>query len=222
MRLRPGYRLALAGAALAALSAAAFSAFSKEGAIECANLVYAGTQTSKCFSDEFLRLAEEKSTLRTERRFKQVKLADEELFGFPFAVMTGEESFMLSDAERRNLKAYLENGGFLLASAGCSSRNWDASFRREVTRAFPGSQLKKIPMDHPIFHTVSDVKHLELSHGGQAQLEGLELNGKIVLIYSPEGLNDTAHMTGCCCCGGNEIRNSVSVNVNILAYALLH
>jgi hypothetical protein len=28
-------------------------------------------------------------------------------------------------------------------------------------------------------------------------------------------------MHGCCCCGGNEIRNSQKVNANILAYALL-
>jgi len=42
-----------------------------------------------------------------------------------------------------------------------------------------------------------------------------------VLIYSPDGLNDTGTMHGCCCCGGNEIKNSQKVNANILAYALL-
>ena len=43
----------------------------------------------------------------------------------------------------------------------------------------------------------------------RATLEGLEIDGRIVLIYSPEGLNDTANAGGgCCCCGGNEIRNS--------------
>ena len=40
--------------------------------------------------------------------------------------------------------------------------------------------------------------------------------------YSPDGLNDTQHMQGCCCCGGNEITNAVDVNVNVLAYALTH
>ena len=208
---------------LAAVGGAAVAvSLAKEGVIQCANLVYAGTQTSQCFSDEFLRLAEEKSTLCTERRFKRVKLADDELYGFPFAIMTGDSSFVLSSEERKSLKAYLENGGFLLASAGCSSDSWDASFRQEIARVFPGIALKKLPMDHPVFKTVFEIKGLELSHGGRAQLEGLELGGKIVMIYSPEGLNDTAHMTGCCCCGGNEIQNSVQVNVNILAYALLH
>ncbi len=216
----PAVRTALLSASVLVLLCCL--AFAKEGVIQCANLVYAGTQTSKCFSDEFLRLAEEKSTLRTERRFKRVKLADEELYGFPFAIMTGESAFTLGQAERDNLKAYLENGGFLLASAGCSSKEWDASFRRELARIFPDKPLRKLPMDHALFKTVFEVKGLELSHGGRAQLEGLEIDGKIVAIYSAEGLNDTAHMSGCCCCGGNEIQNSVQVNVNILAYALLH
>jgi hypothetical protein len=44
----------------------------------------------------------------------------------------------------------------------------------------------------------------------------------MVMIYSPHGLNDTAHTEGCCCCGGNEIVNSLDVNVNILVYALMH
>jgi hypothetical protein len=52
-------------------------------------------------------------------------------------------------------------------------------------------------------------------------LFGLTIGGKIVLIYSPDGLNDTATMHGCCCCGGNEIKNSQKVNANILVYALL-
>jgi hypothetical protein len=75
-------------------------------------------------------------------------------------------------------------------------------------------------MDHEIFHTVYDVKELK-THGGQARLEGLALGGKIVLVYTSDGLNDTATMHGCCCCGGNEIANSQQVNANILAYALL-
>jgi hypothetical protein len=51
-------------------------------------------------------------------------------------------------------------------------------------------------------------------------LEGISLGGRLAVLYSQDGLNDTAHTQGCCCCGGNEIRNSVQINVNILAYAL--
>ncbi|MEK6238367.1 MAG: hypothetical protein N2C14_26925 [Planctomycetales bacterium] len=44
-----------------------------------------------------------------------------------------------------------------------------------------------------------------------------------MLIFSPDGLNDTGKVGGnCCCCGGNEILNARQINVNLLAYALTH
>ncbi len=41
------------------------------------------------------------------------------------------------------------------------------------------------------------------------------------VLYSQDGLNDTSHAQGCCCCGGNEITNAEEINVNILVYSLL-
>ncbi len=193
------------------------------GAIQCANLIYAGTQTSRCFSDEFLTAAQQQSSVATERRFKRVKLNSDELFTYPFVVMTGEQQFRFSVKERENLKRYVESGGFLLASAGCSSEEWDKAFRREIKTIFADKALSRIDMKHPVFKTVKNIEKLELAKSrGTAFLEGLEHDGKLVMIYSSQGLNDTAHTTGCCCCGGNEIQNSMDVNVNILVYALMH
>jgi hypothetical protein len=95
-----------------------------------------------------------------------------------------------------------------------------AVFNEEVEGETPS--LRRISFDHPVFHTLREIKSLPLSHGGNGYLEGIEYNGKLVVVYSKEGLNDTAHTSGCCCCGGNEIRNSAQMNMNILAYVLLH
>jgi hypothetical protein len=189
--------------------------------VECANLIYAGTKSSVCFSEEFLSAVAAETSICTARKFKPVKLAEKEVFKFPFAVMTGEGAFNLTDDERKNLKAYLEKGGFLLASAGCSSKEWSDSFKREMEAVFPDRKLSEVSMEHPIFRTVYDVKRLDMSHGGEAKLLGLTIGGKIALIVSTDGLNDTGTMHGCCCCGGNEIKNAQKVNGNILAYALL-
>lgn len=192
-------------------------------AVRCANLIYAGSQTSRCFSDEFLSAVQRASTIPTERRFKSVKLDSDELFAFPFVVMTGEKEFYLSARERENLKRYLTSGGFLLASAGCSSAEWDRAFRREIRQAMQERKLEKIAPSHAIFNTVKTIDQLKLSHGGaEPTLEGIEHEGKLVAVYSSQGLNDTAHTVGCCCCGGNEIINALDVNVNILVYALTH
>ena len=195
---------------------------SREGMVQCANLIYGHDKTSVCFSDEFLAQLARDSTICTNRRFCPVKLVGQELFRYPFAVMTGEGSFRLTDVQRENLRSYVTRGGFLVASAGCSSSAWDASFRAEIRRIFPDRKLEKLPMSHPIFHTVYDISVLKTKKAN-ARLDAMEIDGKIVLVYSSEGLNDTQNAgPGCCCCGGSEIRNAREVNANLLAYALTH
>jgi Domain of unknown function (DUF4159) len=199
------------------------SLFAKEGAVECGNLIYAGTRTSKCFSDEFLTTVQQKTSIATERRFKAVKLADDELFKIPFVIMTGEADFNLTAKERENLKKYLHNGGFLLASASCSNTAWGTAFEREIKSLMGNDCLKDIALDHEIFRTIFTIKDLNLSKSsGKSSLRGITHNGKLVVVYSADGLNDSSHAEGCCCCGGNEIQNALEINANILAYALLH
>lgn len=192
--------------------------------VHCANLVYGRGKTSVCFSDDFLEQAEKASHIRTSGQFVPVEMEDESLFVHPFAVMTGEGRFRLSEAQRRNLRDYVLAGGFVVASAGCSNYLWNQSFRDEMALAFPEHKLTKLDMDHPVFHTVYDINHLLSKRAGSnPMLEALIIDGRIGLIYSPDGLNDTANAgANCCCCGGNEVRNARQVNVNLLAYALTH
>lgn len=194
-----------------------------DGIVQVANLVYAGTKSSRCFSDHFLIKAEKESTISTSRRFHAVKLTEDDLFEFPLVIMTGEGDFQLSDKERENFRRYVQRGGLLIASAGCSSSEWDRAFRREMAIIFPENALTPIEMSHPIFHTVYDIDTLTTTHGGTPRpLAGVSISGRLGVIYSPDGLNDSRHMEDCCCCGGDEISNAVDVNVNILAYALLY
>ncbi|MEZ6059320.1 MAG: DUF4159 domain-containing protein [Planctomycetaceae bacterium] len=192
-----------------------------DSVVQVANLIYAGVKSSQCFSDHFLAAAEQDSAISTSRRFHAVKLSSDEVFNHPMVIMTGEGEFTLTDAERENLRQYLTRGGFLLASAGCSSKEWNRSFRREMTAIFPDQPTTPISYDHPVFNTVHRIDSLKAKHGEPKPLEGVTLDGRLAVIYSEDGLNDTAHAQGCCCCGGNEITNCIDVNVNILAYALL-
>ena len=209
------------------IACAGLAATARAEAIQCANLIYGGTHTSRCFSDEFLSAVQKETTISTERRFKTVKLASDELFKYPFTILTGEKDFHFTPEERTNLKRYLESGGFLLVSAGCSNQEFDKAFRREIKSVFENQTLERLPDDHTIYRTVHQVSGLQTKgHGYGANekiaLEGLNLGNKTVLIYSKHGLNDTAHTEGCCCCGGSEITNALEVNVNIFVYALLY
>jgi len=209
-------------AAAAVQHASAGSSEPRGDIVKCANLIYAGSKSSVCFSDKFLATVERETNIASDKKFTPVKVSATELFDYPFAIMTGEGTFTLPEQERKNLKSYLTRGGFLLASAGCSSTDWDRSFRREVKQMFPDRTLKKIAMDHALFKTIYDINGIKLKNGGTTQLEGLEMEGRVVLIYSAEGLNDTPNVKGCCCCGGNEIKNCHEINANIFAYSLTH
>ena len=193
-----------------------------DGVVQVANLVYAKTKSSECFADHFLVQAEQESSISTSRRFHAVKLDSDEIYNFPLIIMTGEGAFELPDNERQNLKRFVERGGFLLASAGCSSKEWDKSFRNEMTKIFGEKRLAGLDFKHPVFHTVYDIEDFKAKHGTIQPLEGVHFEGRLGVLYSQDGLNDTAHTTGCCCCGGNEIKNCLQINVNILAYALTH
>ena len=73
-----------------------------------------------------------------------------------------------------------------------------------MKQIMPDRPLSRMGMDHAVFQTVKTIKDLKLSHGGRDPfLEGIENDGKTVAIYSSQGLNDTAHTVGCCCCGAD-------------------
>jgi hypothetical protein len=202
---------------------ASLQAQQRRGVVRCANLVYGNNKSSVCFSSEFLVELSKQANVVTEGKMATVNLESAELYDFPFAIMTGEGAFLLSETQRTNLRNYLSAGGFMVASAGCSSAKWTTSFRSEIRKVFPEVKLLKLDSSHPVFHTVYDIEKLQCKRNHEAQLEGLEIDGKIVLVFSEDGLNDTGNVGGnCCCCGGNEILNARQVNVNLLSYTLTH
>jgi hypothetical protein len=190
--------------------------------LQCGNLIYAGNKSSVCFADNFLTDVSKQTNLRVNKKFCPVRLDAEAVFDFPFCVMSGHENFSLTARERVQLRKFLLQGGFLLASPGCSDPKWDQSFRQEIKVCFPEYALQKIPMTHPVFSMVNPIPRLVEKHGRPVSLEGLEINGRLALVYSADGLNDVEHASGCCCCGGNEVQDPARVNVNIFTYAVLY
>ncbi len=190
--------------------------------LHCGNLIYAGNKSSVCFADKFLGDVARDTNLRIAKNFRPVKLDSDGLFDFPFCVLSGEGPFTLTPRERENLRRYLMNGGFILSSPGCSDAAWDKSMRTELRLVMPEHSLKQIPMTHPVFSIVHPVTRLVCKNGSTTLVEGMEVNGRLAMIYSKDGLNDVANAKGCCCCGGNQINDSARVNVNIFTYALLY
>ena len=193
-----------------------------DGEIHVAHVVYARDKSSECFSDHFLMRASKDASINTSRRLHSVKLSTDDVYSFPLLIMTGEGAFSLTESERTTLRAFVDRGGLVLASAGCSSTEWNSSFRKEMAKIFADQPMEPLTMDHLIFHTVYDIENLKAKKGTPKPLEGIHIGNRLGVLYSQDGLNDTKNKNGCCCCGGNEITNSEMVNVNILVYSLLH
>jgi len=182
---------------------------------------HGGLAAGRCFSAGFLDLLAYETTIRVSRELDRVALSDERLFEYPLAILTGEGEVRLNDLERAMLARYLRSGGTMIVSAGCSNPLWAQSMRRELAEALPGATLAPVPREHPVFHAVFEVADLVTTKGRPGTLLGVWVGGRLALVYSPEGLNDTASAGGsCCCCGGDEIRQARFLNANLVAVAL--
>jgi len=203
-----------------------FTAEEQTPAVQVGNLTYATDKRGVCFADDFLAVAAREMDVRIERKFLTVRLDSDEIFNYPFIVMSGEGAFTLSEDELAHMRDYLDRGGLLLASAGCSNVKWSQSFEKAMETLYPESAFEQLELDHPIFHTVYDIDRIDVKKSrnlAPRALFALMHGDRVSVVYSPLGLNDTANAgEGCCCCGGNEIRNARDINVNILTYALTH
>src|SRR5207248_1234739 len=61
------------------------------------------------------------------------------------------------DVEIPILRKYLLNGGVLMADDFWGERQWQV-FHREMRRVLPEREFLELPMEHPIFHCVFDLK----------------------------------------------------------------
>ena len=191
--------------------------------LQAGNLVYgAEKKSSVCFADRFISMVGSETNLVVGNKFVPIELSSPDLFDLPFCIFSGEGTFSLSETERENLRTYLNSGGFILASPSCSNTDWHRSFLNELQLSLPEHTLSEIPMTHPIFSMIHKIDRLVDKKGKTALLQGITINGRLVLVHSPEGLNDVKKAEGCCCCGGNEIKHPELVNVNIFTYAAVY
>lgn len=86
-----------------------------------------------------------------------LELTDEKLFDYPFIYMLETGRLAFSDEEITALRRYLLNGGFLMVDDFWGEDEWDNT-RAELKRVFPDKAPIDLPLEHPIFHCVFDLK----------------------------------------------------------------
>lgn len=97
------------------------------------------------------------TSLKVDPEGKILELTDKELFDYPFIYIIEPGSMQLTDEEVACLRRYLLNGGFLMVDDFWGEREWE-NFYNEIKRVFPEREPTELPISHPIFHCVFDLK----------------------------------------------------------------
>jgi hypothetical protein len=86
-----------------------------------------------------------------------VRPTDPELFDYPFIYMVEPGGLEFTEEDVAALRRYLLNGGFLMVDDFWGEREWDNLYY-EIKRLFPDREPMELPLEHPIFHCVFDLK----------------------------------------------------------------
>lgn len=125
-----------------------------------------------------------------------VALSSREIFRYPFLFLTGHLPVRFTEAESRNLREYVERGGFVFIDD--HNHDIDAAFHRttvaELARIFGENALVELPNDHElyraffVFEDGPPTTSHELNGWGDGliheNLYAILVNGRIGVLYS--------------------------------------
>jgi hypothetical protein len=109
-----------------------------------------------------------------------------DLLQAPVLYLSGRDGLELSPRERKNLRGYIDGGGFLFADACCEGHGFDSAFRALMEEIFPEPEyrLRLIPPEHPIWRAEQRVppEHLK-------PLYGIDYGCRTCVVYCPDDLS---------------------------------
>ncbi len=156
-----------------------------------------------------------------------VAFNDPAIFKFPFAYIC-EVGFMdLSDAEVAGMREYLLRGGFLLVDDFRSPGQF-YNLQRQIKRAMPEYELKKLDLSHPIFNCFFSIKTLDLNpvYGPMYAPEfwGLEdASGRLMMVVNYNyDVSDYWQFSDNPFRPIEETNEAYKFGVNYIIYALTH
>jgi hypothetical protein len=127
------------------------------------------------------------SPIRISDSYTDVSVGSADLFSYPFVFLTGHGNIALNSAEARNLREYLQNGGFLYVD---DDYGLDAYIRKAMKQVFPNEDFIELPFTHPIYDQVYKYdKGLPKIHehdGKPPQGFGIFYEGRLVVFYTYE------------------------------------
>jgi len=134
-----------------------------------------------------VKFCNENINTNIKEEIAEVEVGNIDIFNFPFIHMTGHGNVVFSESDIKNLRKYLESGGFLHID---DNYGMNTFIRREIKKLFPEIELVKIPSSHKIFdqkYKFQDgLPKIHEHDKKQPEAFGIFLNGRLTLLYTYE------------------------------------
>ncbi len=122
-----------------------------------------------------------------EPKFYSVDISSDDIFNYPFILITGHGNISFTDTEVKRLRDYLNRGGFLYAD---DDYGMNDAFRREMKKVFPGEEMKELPFDHKIYSShynfPGGLPKIHEHDGKPPQGFGYWIDGRLSVFYTYE------------------------------------
>jgi prenyltransferase beta subunit len=123
--------------------------------------------------------------------FKDATVVD--LLESPVLFLSGTQALQFTDAQRKTLREYVNQGGFLFIEAcdgnGCNGSAFDQSVRQMLKEMFPESDLRKLPPEHAVWYAQQKVLPQHLPPDPEFWLWGLDSCCRTGVVYCPRSLS---------------------------------
>jgi hypothetical protein len=113
-----------------------------------------------------VKILEAVTNLPLNEQTNTLSLDDPEIFKYPVLYIVEVSWWQITDSEARNLRAYLDKGGFVIVddfktAEWLGGRGW-AQFADNMARVIPGARFVDLDVSHPIFHQFFEIDSLDI------------------------------------------------------------
>jgi hypothetical protein len=164
-----------------------------------------------------------------DRAADKLAISTVDLLEAPVLFLSGRESLKLTTNQKKLLREYIDQGGFLFAEAcdgsGCDGAAFDRDFRALMSEIFPESELRRLPPDHAIWFAQEVVNAKDLPGDKEFWLWGLDACCRTSVVYCPKSmscyweLHQPSRIAGYTDKARGEVEACTKLGGNILAYA---
>lgn len=133
----------------------------------------------------FLSELKKRTVIAVNPALIELPLDDKEIFRHHFIFINGHIPITLNETEKRNLRQFVLNGGFVFAN---DDYGMDESFREIMKEVFPDYPLQEIDFKNSIYscfyHFKNGIPKIHEHYEGPPKALGIFVNNRIALFYA--------------------------------------